>query len=76
MALSGVQKQVLSLYRTAMRSIRSKPTELQPQLLTYLRQEFDKHKAVSPKNHQRVEHLARRGMKQVEMMMEGSVTEL
>ncbi|KAJ6113708.1 hypothetical protein N7523_007025 [Penicillium sp. IBT 18751x] len=55
--LSGLQREVLSLYRKCLRAIRHKP---QP------RTEFQKHLSVNKKDFGAVEYLLRKGHRQLE----------
>ncbi|KAJ5638881.1 hypothetical protein N7528_001271 [Penicillium herquei] len=58
--LSGLQRDVLSLYRQCLRAIRTKPT-------VYRRAEFQKHLSVSKKDFNTIEYLLRKGHRQLEM---------
>jgi succinate dehydrogenase assembly factor 1 len=44
--LSGLQKQVLSLYRTILRAIREKPEENRQQFVVMAREEFRKNQGL------------------------------
>ncbi|KAJ5662924.1 hypothetical protein N7507_003655 [Penicillium longicatenatum] len=57
--LSGLQREVLSLYRQCFREIRKKP--IGP------RAEFQKHLSVSKKDFSTIEYLLRKGQRQLEM---------
>ncbi|XVE60732.1 hypothetical protein DITRI_Ditri05aG0151300 [Diplodiscus trichospermus] len=64
--LSGMQKQVLSLYRGFMRAARSKPTEDRRQIESIVSAEFRcNSKQVDRKNFLYIEYLLRRGKKQL-----------
>ncbi|KAF7712722.1 Succinate dehydrogenase assembly factor 1, mitochondrial [Penicillium ucsense] len=65
--LSGLQRDVLSLYRQCLREIRKKPTESQPNFKTYARAEFQKHISVNKKDFSAIEYLLRKGNRQLEM---------
>jgi len=67
MALSGLQKEVLSLYRALLRASRS-----QPQLRQHVQGEFRDHKSIHRLDVERIEYLLRKGRKQLDIMnMEG-----
>ncbi|KAJ5309139.1 hypothetical protein PENANT_c014G04293 [Penicillium antarcticum] len=65
--LSGLQRDVLSLYRKCLREIRKKPTESRPNFKTHARAEFQKHLSVNKKDFSAVEYLLRKGHRQLEM---------
>lgn len=67
--LSGMQKQVLALYRGFLRAARSKPIEVRRQIETVVSSEFrQKSKQVDRKNFQYIEYLIRRGRKQLDQL--------
>lgn len=67
--LSGMQKQVLALYRGFLRAARSKPIEVRRQIETVVSSEFrQKSKQVDCKNFQYIEYLIRRGRKQLDQL--------
>ncbi|KAJ5818303.1 hypothetical protein N7474_003894 [Penicillium riverlandense] len=65
--LSGLQREVLSLYRQCLREIRKKPTESRANFKAYARAEFQKHLSVSKKDFGAIEYLLRKGQRQLEM---------
>ncbi|KAJ5712366.1 hypothetical protein N7493_008834 [Penicillium malachiteum] len=65
--LSGLQRDVLSLYRKCLRAIRTKPTESRSNFKRYARAEFQKHISVSKKDFNTIEYLLRKGHRQLEM---------
>ncbi|KAJ9201129.1 complex 1 protein-domain-containing protein [Paecilomyces variotii] len=65
--LSGLQREVLSLYRQCFREIRKKPTDAQENFRNYARTEFRKNLNVSKKDFAAVEYLLRKGHRQLEM---------
>ncbi|KAL4947256.1 complex 1 protein-domain-containing protein [Aspergillus filifer] len=65
--LSGLQREVLSLYRKCLREIRKKPVESQNNFKTYTRTEFNKHISISKKDFSTIEYLLRKGSRQLEM---------
>ncbi|XP_039002510.1 succinate dehydrogenase assembly factor 1, mitochondrial-like [Hibiscus syriacus] len=67
--LSGMQKQVLSLYRGFLRAARSKPAEDQRQIESIVSAEFRRNSnQVDRKNFLYVEYLLRLGKKQLDQL--------
>ena len=73
--LSGIQKQVLSLYRSFWRVARSKTPDTRLGIERYVGAQFrrDAH-AVDKKDFQRIEYLIRRGSKQLELLKANQIT--
>ncbi|KAJ5657247.1 uncharacterized protein N7484_000896 [Penicillium longicatenatum] len=65
--LSGLQREVLSLYRQCFREIRKKPIDSRDNFKNYARAEFQKHLSVSKKDFSTIEYLLRKGQRQLEM---------
>ncbi|KAG2151390.1 hypothetical protein DEU56DRAFT_727883 [Suillus clintonianus] len=71
---SGLQKEVLALYRRALRMVRTKPVLTQPKFLLFVRYNFHTQvSSVSPRDVAAIEHLLRRGRRQLEMYEQPSV---
>ncbi|XP_010554614.1 PREDICTED: succinate dehydrogenase assembly factor 1, mitochondrial [Tarenaya hassleriana] len=67
--LSGMQKQVLSLYRGFLRAARSKSEEDRREIETIVSAEFRLNsKQIDRKNFQYIEYLVRRGKKQLDQL--------
>ncbi|KAH7659994.1 succinate dehydrogenase assembly factor 1 protein [Dioscorea alata] len=67
--LSGMQKQVLGLYRDFLRAARKKPPEERNRIQSIISSEFhEKAKNVDRKNFLYIEYLMRRGKKQLEQL--------
>ncbi|XP_038999431.1 succinate dehydrogenase assembly factor 1, mitochondrial-like [Hibiscus syriacus] len=67
--LSGMQKQVLSLYRGFLRAARSKPAEDRRQIESIVSAEFRRNSnQVDRKNFLYIEYLLRRGNKQLDQL--------
>lgn len=67
--LSGLQKQVLSLYRGFLRAARSKPPEDRQKIEAIVSDEFHRNaKEVDRKNFLYIEYLIRRGRKQLDQL--------
>ncbi|KAI1789619.1 hypothetical protein LXA43DRAFT_559646 [Ganoderma leucocontextum] len=64
---SGLQKEVLSLYRRALRMANAKPPAVQPKFRLFVRYTFKTQAAaVSPRDIAAIEHMLRRGRRQLE----------
>ncbi|KIM21700.1 hypothetical protein M408DRAFT_80180 [Serendipita vermifera MAFF 305830] len=67
---SGLQKEVISTYRRALRVIRSKPVDSQTRFRTLIRWHFRRpqvQEEISPRNISLIEHLVRKCQRQIEM---------
>ncbi|ODQ51775.1 hypothetical protein SAICODRAFT_59404 [Saitoella complicata NRRL Y-17804] len=64
---SGIQLDVLHLYRACFRAVRSKPVDAQPHFKHFIRSEFQKNMGLSKKDFSTVEFLVRKGNRQLEM---------
>ncbi|KAF4617506.1 hypothetical protein D9613_005938 [Agrocybe pediades] len=74
MAKSGLQKDVLHLYRRALRMVRTKPETVQPKFRIFIRHEFRTNASkVSPRNVSFIEHLLRKGTRQIEQYEDAGV---
>lgn len=64
---SGLQKDVLELYRRALRMVRAKPESTRPKFLLFVRYNFRQQaQNISPRDVSAIEHLMRRGRRQLE----------
>jgi len=73
MTLSGVQRQALSLYRAALRSLSKRPSrEERASLGEYARAEFEKHRRLKRSDTLRIEFLLRQGRKKLDSIAGGS----
>ncbi|TLD10970.1 hypothetical protein PgNI_06278 [Pyricularia grisea] len=71
MRLSGLQKEVLSLYRSTLREIRKKPEQrrfktTRQHFRDFARAEFDRNLAIDKRDFAAVEYLLRKGRRQLE----------
>ncbi|TVY51998.1 Succinate dehydrogenase assembly factor 1, mitochondrial [Lachnellula cervina] len=64
---SGLQREVLSLYRTCLRESRKKPANTRLHFELYARTEFDKSIGLDKKDFGAIEYLLRKGRRQVDM---------
>ncbi|KAL2040050.1 hypothetical protein N7G274_006953 [Stereocaulon virgatum] len=67
MRLSGLQRNVLSLYRQSLREIRKKPIDVQSNFRGYARSEFAKNVTLDKKDFAAIEYLLRKGQRQLEI---------
>ena len=65
--------QVLSFYRSVIRTARAKDTDLRDQILRHARQELDKRRGIEKRNVLLIEHYLRKGKKQLEVLQDSSV---
>ena len=72
-ALSGLQLQVLHLYRRALRAARQQEPHSRKNLEDYARYQFDNHRSVGRLNVLLIEHLLRQGDKQLQMLSQSDV---
>jgi succinate dehydrogenase assembly factor 1 len=72
--LSGLQKDVLSLYRRCLRAARSKPSDTRPNFETFARREFDRNASMDRKDFGAVEFMLRKGERQLEMYSAPNIT--
>jgi len=71
---SGLQREVLALYRRALRMVSTKPPQTQPKFLLFVRYSFKTQAAsVSPRDVAAIEHMLRRGRRQVEVYEDSKV---
>lgn len=64
---SGLQKDVLALYRDCMRAAYRKPTQYRKHWVDFIHAEFGKHRQVSRRDFATVEYLLRSGRRRYEM---------
>lgn len=74
--LSGLQREVLKLYRMCMRSVRTKPAETQEHWRKYVRDEFGKHQQLPKKSFNVIEHLLRVGHRRYEMYLSAAIKDI
>ncbi|KAL3417840.1 hypothetical protein PVAG01_10850 [Phlyctema vagabunda] len=65
MRLSGLQKEVLALYRQCLRASRKKPAEVRMHFEAFARSEFDKSIQLDKKDFSAIEYLLRKGQRQL-----------
>ncbi|KAI8056672.1 hypothetical protein BDF22DRAFT_740177 [Syncephalis plumigaleata] len=72
---SGLQRQVLSLYRSCLRAINKKPIESQPRFRQFARRQFERDD-VKMSDIAAIEHLLRSGQRQLEAYGQPSVRDI
>jgi len=71
--LSGLQRDVLSLYRNCLRATRKKPADSRPNFKVFTRREFEKNMSLDKKDFGTIEFLLRKGNRQLETYGESGV---
>jgi succinate dehydrogenase assembly factor 1 len=74
--LSGLQRDVLGLYRQCLRAARKKPTEKRPHFERFARHEFDKNITMDKKDFSTIEFLLRKGSRQLEIYSASNITDI
>ena len=74
--LSGLQRDVLSLYRRCLRAARAKPVDTRPNFESFARREFEKHLGLDKKDFGAIEFLLRKGDRQLEMYQAPNITNI
>lgn len=74
--LSGLQRDVLDLYRQCFRAIKTKPAETRDRWRNYVRQEFARGKTVPKKLFSVVEHLLRIGHKRYDTYLNPQIKDI
>ncbi|KAJ4394559.1 hypothetical protein N0V93_003778 [Gnomoniopsis smithogilvyi] len=64
--LSGLQKEVLVLYRSCLREARKKPEQSRKHFEAFARTEFEKNLAVEKRDFAAIEFLLRKGRRQLD----------
>ncbi|KAK1832798.1 complex 1 protein-domain-containing protein [Podospora conica] len=76
MRLSGLQKEILSLYRQCLRECRKKPDGSRPHFKTFARNEFDKNLGLDKRDFAAIEFLLRKGRRQLEIYASPGVKDI
>lgn len=74
--LSGLQRDVLALYRRCLRAARAKPAETRSNFESFARREFEKNIDLDKKDFGAVEFLLRKGDRQLEMYQASNITNI
>ncbi|BFZ53218.1 hypothetical protein PYCC9005_000241 [Savitreella phatthalungensis] len=67
MAKSGIQKEVLSLYRASLRAIRRKPEDTHHHWYLFVREQYDAHRTLRKKDFATIEYHLRMGWRKLDM---------
>lgn len=73
---SGLQRDVLSLYRQCLRVARKKPTETRKHFEQFARQEFDKNLSIGKKDFSAIEYMLRKGQRQLEIYKDPGIRDI
>lgn len=73
---SGLQKDVLALYRNCLRAARTKPSETRPNFENYARREFQRNVTLDKKDFGAIEFLLRKGRRQLEVYEAKGITNI
>ncbi|KAH6619538.1 complex 1 protein-domain-containing protein [Chaetomium sp. MPI-SDFR-AT-0129] len=76
MRLSGLQKEVLSLYRQCLRECRKKPSTRRDHFQVFARQEFEKNVKIDKRDFSAIEFLLRKGRRQLEIYSSPGVKDI
>ncbi|KAL2200054.1 complex 1 protein-domain-containing protein [Corynascus similis CBS 632.67] len=76
MRLSGLQKEVLALYRQCIRECRKKPEASRKHFQVFARNEFDKNIKIDKRDFAAVEFLLRKGRRQLDMYSSPGVKDI
>ncbi|KAH6650272.1 complex 1 protein-domain-containing protein [Chaetomium tenue] len=76
MRLSGLQKEVLSLYRQCVRECRKKPEASRKHFQVFARNEFEKNMKIDKRDFAAVEFLLRKGRRQLDMYSSPGVKDI
>ncbi|CAR24425.1 Succinate dehydrogenase assembly factor 1, mitochondrial [Lachancea thermotolerans] len=74
--LSGLQREVLQMYRQCIRAAHDKPKANQPNFVTHIRKEFRQYQDLPRKDFSTIEHLLRVGHRRLEMYSQPEVKDI
>lgn len=74
--LSGLQRDVLALYRQCLRAARQKPADTRPNFERFARREFERHVELDKKDFSAVEFYIRKGHRQLETYSAPGITNI
>lgn len=74
MPKSGLQKDVIHLYRACLRAVRTKPADTQDNWYAYVRNSFDEHMKVKKKDFATIEYHLRIGNRKLEQYAQPGIT--
>ena len=68
MRLTGLQKQVLRVYRKALRCAAGKDAEIRADNVDFVKREFRKNRDIDKRDFRRIEHFVRKAEKMIKLM--------
>jgi succinate dehydrogenase assembly factor 1 len=74
--LSGLQRDVLSLYRRCLRAARKKPPHTRANFVSFARREFEKNIHHDRKDFSTIEFMLRKGTRQLEIYEAPNITNI
>lgn len=74
--LSGLQKDIIHLYRQCLRVSYTKPVQNRPHFINFVKAEFNKNKSTSRKDFNTIEYLIRTGKKKLEIYSANDVKDI
>ncbi|CAK9441138.1 uncharacterized protein LODBEIA_P50070 [Lodderomyces beijingensis] len=74
--LSGLQRDVLALYKQCIKTSYSKPKETQQHWRNYIREEFHKYRNLPKRQFSTIEHLLRTGSRRLEMFSNPQIKDI
>ncbi|KAK8143897.1 hypothetical protein MY1884_006580 [Beauveria asiatica] len=76
MRLSGLQKEVLALYRHCLRESRKKPEATRPHFQAFVRSEFAKSRDIDKRDFAAIEFLLRKGKRQLQVYSSNGIKDI
>ncbi|ORZ11347.1 hypothetical protein BCR41DRAFT_357066, partial [Lobosporangium transversale] len=73
---SGLQQEVINLYRQCFRAVRLKPETSRPHFQTFIRMQFRKHSDVKQRDFSTIEYLLRMGKRQLDTYSSPSIKDI
>ncbi|CAI5759599.1 unnamed protein product [Candida verbasci] len=73
---SGLQREVLKLYRMSIRCIKTKPPQTREHWRSFIHEEFGKYKGIPKIQFNTIEHLIRTGYKRYEMFSNPQIKDI
>ncbi|CAB4253744.1 similar to Saccharomyces cerevisiae YDR379C-A Protein involved in the assembly of the mitochondrial succinate dehydrogenase complex [Maudiozyma barnettii] len=74
--LSGLQKEVIHLYRQWVRMAHTKPIDTQPRFMNFIHEEFGKYRDLPRKDFTTIEYLLRTGSRRLQMYSQDDVKDI
>ncbi|KAI6249995.1 Succinate dehydrogenase assembly factor 1, mitochondrial [Erysiphe necator] len=76
MRYTGLQREVLLLYRECLRACRKKPSDTRPHFEKFTRAKFDMNLHLNKKEFMTIEYLLRKGRRQLELYSSSEVSDI